>query len=83
MRNEGLACSRRPHKYQIVILFKPPESTQFTQSRCGYSLRVVVIEQFQVMPCRQGCRFQAPLEITLESAFASLPPFGSLTELIL
>ena len=50
-------------KYQVVILFEPPQPAQFTQSWCGYTLRVVVVEKVEVVSCRQGRRFQPPLEV--------------------
>ncbi len=61
--DKGLTCSGRSHEYQVVILFEPPQPAQFTQSWCGYTLRVVVVEKVEVVSCRQGRRFQPPLEV--------------------
>lgn len=61
--DEGFPCSGRPHEYYVVILLEPSQPSQITQPGCGYSLRVVVVEKFQIMPCRQSRRFEASLEV--------------------
>src|SRR5690554_7204283 len=61
--DEGFTCSGRPHKYYVVILFKPSQATKISESGCGYALRVVVIEKIQVMSWGYSCCFQASLEV--------------------